>query len=77
MSTDGTTLWATARDSNQLLAFEVDKLVHNQTSDALLTTVQTGTSPAGVALVGDFVLTADSNRFGYLDASTGVTVVDA
>ncbi|KAI0126119.1 cytochrome cd1-nitrite reductase-like protein [Xylariales sp. AK1849] len=74
---DGKYLWVTVREANQLLAFDAEKLAKNQTSDVLVTTVQTGTSPVGIALIGSHVLTADSNRWGYSNTTTGITVVDS
>lgn len=74
---DGERLWVTQRDANKLSVFDVQKLVNNETDDALLATVNTGTSPIGVDSVGKYVFTADSNRFDYDNATTGVTVVDS
>lgn len=75
MSTDGDTLWVTLRDANQVLAFDANKLTSNDTTNSLLTTVNTGTSPIGITAVGSHILTADSNRFNYTGTTAGVTVV--
>lgn len=77
VSHDGKLVWVTARESNMLLAFDATKLELNS-SDALVASVQVGTSPVGVVLVngGRHIITADSNRFGYKNTTTGLTVVD-
>ncbi|KAI2628596.1 hypothetical protein GGR54DRAFT_352399 [Hypoxylon sp. NC1633] len=78
-SPDGKLLWVTARESNKLLAFDVAKLQANHSSShALEASVQVGTSPVGMALVkGDrYIITADSDRYSYANATTGLTVVD-
>ncbi|KAK6073142.1 hypothetical protein SCUP515_07005 [Seiridium cupressi] len=74
----GKRVWVTARESNQLLLFDADKLNSNDTAnDALISSTQVGTSPVSLALVGDYVLTADSNRFGYTNTNAGLTVVNS
>lgn len=77
VSHNGEQVWVTARASNKLLAFDAGKLESNA-SDALLASVQVGTSPVGVTFVnrGRHIITADSNRFGTPNATTGLTVVD-
>ncbi|KAK6085959.1 hypothetical protein SCUP234_01358 [Seiridium cupressi] len=74
---DGDRLWVSERDINHLTVFDAEKLANNDTTDLLLATVNTGTSPIGLAVVGQYVLTADSNRFSYANATTGITVVDS
>jgi hypothetical protein len=77
VSPDGKTVWVTARESNHLLAFDAAKLITNS-SDALLASVQVGTSPVGLIFAQNWsrILTADSNRFGYTNTTTGLSVVD-
>ena len=78
VSRDGQIVWVTARESNALLAFDASKLVSDQ-SAALLASVQVGTSPVGLIFAGPNerrILTANSNRFGYGNATTGLSVVD-
>ena len=76
-SSDGRTVWVTARGSNALLAFDAAKLITGP-QHALLTSVQVGTSPVGVAFVqgGNRIITADSDRFHTQGATTGLTVVN-
>lgn len=78
-SPDGSILWVTAREANQLIAIDARKLANNITAadDVRLATVQTGTSPVAVAAVGSYVFTADSNRFGYSNTTMGITIVNA
>lgn len=74
---DGDHVWVNTREANELLIYDANKLNMNETaSNALIANIQVGTSPVSLAIVGDYVLTADSNRFGYINASTGLTVVD-
>ena len=78
VSRDDQTVWVTARESNALLAFDASKLISNQ-SAALLASVQVGTSPVDLKFVGANdrrILTANSNRFLYAKATTGLSVVD-
>ncbi len=60
-----------------LLAFDATKL-ESHSSNPLIASVQVGTSPVGVVLVngGRHIITADSNRFGYKNTTTGLTVVN-
>jgi DNA-binding beta-propeller fold protein YncE len=60
-----------------LLAFDAAKLESNF-STALIPTVQVGTSPVGLRIInhGHHIITADSNIFGYANATSGLTVVD-
>lgn len=86
VSRDDRIVWVTARGSNALLAFDASKLVFNQSSAALLASVQVGASPVGLILLagvhGSRILTADSNRFAdsdpalYGNATAGLSVVD-
>ena len=85
VSRDDRTVWVTARGSNALLAFDASKLVRNQSSTALLASVQVGTSPVGLRFAGAHdsrIVTADSNRFAgsdpalYGNATAGLSVVD-
>ena len=77
VSSDGKIVWVTARESNHLLAFDSAKLVSNP-GEALLASVQVGTFPVGLTLARNEtrILTADSNRFNYTNATTGLSVVD-
>jgi DNA-binding beta-propeller fold protein YncE len=70
VSADGQTLWVTARDSNQLLAFSTAKL-RSDPSHARIAALTVGGSPEGLALVnrGQRVIVADQ-------ASNGLTVVN-
>lgn len=76
-SPDGKHVWVTARQSNKLLAFDALKL-KSDPSNALIVQVQVGTSPVGSTFIngGQQIITADSNRFNYAGATTGLTVVD-
>ncbi|MCJ1453212.1 hypothetical protein MMC28_003558 [Mycoblastus sanguinarius] len=78
VSQDNQVVWVTARESNALLAFNASKLLSNQ-SAALLASVQVGTSPVGLTFAGaneSRILTANSNRFAYGNATTGLSVVE-
>jgi hypothetical protein len=78
MSSNKKHLWVTQRDSNSLTVFDATMLQDNITTpDAVLATVNTGTSPIGLAVVGNTVFTADSNRFNYTNATAGMTVVSS
>ncbi|KAI0163176.1 cytochrome cd1-nitrite reductase-like protein [Pestalotiopsis sp. NC0098] len=77
MSLDGRHLWVSQREANQVMAFDTGKLADNTSTEALVATVNTGTSPIGITAIKNHILTADSNRFGYSNASTGVTFVNA
>jgi hypothetical protein len=77
ISLDGKHLWVTQREANQVMSFDTSKLIDNSSTDALEATVNTGTSPIGITAIRNHILTADSNRFGYSNASTGITVVNA
>ena len=68
--------WVAARGSNHLLAFEATKLV-SEPSKALLASAQVGTSPVGLTFVQNEtrILLADSNRFNYTNATSGLSVV--
>jgi len=77
VSHNGKHVWVTARESNMLLAFDAAELESNS-STALVASVQVGTSPVGLHFVngGRHIITADSNRFGFANATSGLTVVD-
>ena len=77
VSSDGKTIWLTARESNHLLAFDTAKLVSHP-DEALLASVQVGTKPVGLAFVRheSRIITADSNRSNYTNATSGLSVVD-
>lgn len=77
VSSDGKTVWVTARASNHLLGFDAAKLKANA-SDALVASVQVGTLLVGLIFAKDEsrIITADSNRFDYTNTTTGLSVVD-
>lgn len=74
---DGKHAWVNARESNMLLGFDTANILRNS-SNPLVAVVQVGTAPVSLAFVneGRYIITADSNRFGYANATTGLTVVD-
>lgn len=51
----------------------------SKNSDPLLASVQVRTSPVSLIFInhGRHIITADSNRFLYANATSGLTVVDA
>jgi DNA-binding beta-propeller fold protein YncE len=71
------TVWVTARESNHLVGFDAAKLISNP-SEALVASVQVGTSPVGLIFAknNSRILTADSNRFLYTNTTSGISVVD-
>ncbi|KAK5717710.1 hypothetical protein LTR15_008549 [Elasticomyces elasticus] len=77
ISGDGAILWVTVRESNHVVAFDRAKLV-SCPEEALLASVQVGTSPVGLVLVRNDtrILTADSNRFRSPNTTSGISVVD-
>lgn len=78
-SSDGKTVWVTARESNQLLAFNATALHSNNTAEnALIASVCVGYSPVGLTFARNesSILTANSNRFSLPGATTGLSVVD-
>jgi DNA-binding beta-propeller fold protein YncE len=62
LSKDGTRAFVTARGADSLLVFDTAKLVADS-DHALIASVIAGKSPVGVAVAGQNVVTADSNRF--------------
>jgi DNA-binding beta-propeller fold protein YncE len=62
LSKDGARAFVTARGADSLLVFDTAKLVADS-GQALIETVIAGKSPVGVAMAGQNVVTADSNRF--------------
>jgi DNA-binding beta-propeller fold protein YncE len=76
VSADGSVVWVTARESDQLLAFSAAKL-RSAPGDALIAAVRVGESPVGLALVdhGERVVVADSDRFDIRGVRPGLTVV--
>lgn len=78
-SSDGKTVWVTARESNQLLAFNATALHSSTTAaNALIASVRVGYSPVGLTFACNEsrILTANSNRFDLPGATTGLSVVD-
>ena len=63
-SADGSQVWVTARESDDLLCFSAAKL-RNDPRRALVAVVRVGTSPVGLASVrgGTRIVVADSSRF--------------
>lgn len=78
VSRDGSTVWVTARESDQLLAFSASRL-RSDPRRALIAAVRVGEAPVGLALVnnGRDLVVADSNRFGAPGARAALTVVNA
>jgi len=70
VSADGTTLWVTARDSNEVIAFSTSKL-RSVPTQARIASIAVGRGPVGLALVqsGRRLITAD-------ELSNGLTVLD-
>jgi DNA-binding beta-propeller fold protein YncE len=62
ISKDGARAFVTARGANSLLVFDTSKLT-TDSGHALMATVMVGRSPVGVAVAGQHIITADSNRF--------------
>jgi len=75
---DGSVVWVTARESDQLLAFSAARL-RSDPAHALLTAVRVGEAPVGLAVVdrGRRVVVADSDRFDRPGQRAAVTIVDA
>lgn len=78
VSRDGSTVWVTARESDQLLAFSAAKL-RSDPAHALRAAVRVGKSPIGLAIVngGRDVIVADSDRFAASGARADLIVVSA
>ena len=77
VSSNGATVWVTARESDALLAFSAVRL-RSDPGHALLADVRVGESPVGLALVDDDsrIVVADSNRFS-VSGQAELTVVNA
>jgi 6-phosphogluconolactonase (cycloisomerase 2 family) len=78
VSSDGRTVWVTARASDALLAFSAAELVRSPAL-ALRAAVRVGEAPVGLTLARDDtrLVIADSNRFGAPGATAALTVVNA
>lgn len=76
VSSDGQTVWVTARGSNQLLAFSAQNL-RARPARALLAAVRVGAAPVGLAFVdrGRAMIVADSGRSRAKGAHPALTVV--
>jgi DNA-binding beta-propeller fold protein YncE len=77
VSSDGDTVWVTARASDDLLAFSAKRLGSDPTR-ALIAAVRVGEAPVGLALArhDTRIVVADSNRFHASGASSALTVVN-
>jgi DNA-binding beta-propeller fold protein YncE len=76
-SRDGADVWASARGSNQILAFSAAKLLTDP-GGALLASVTVGQSPVDLAFVdsGTRIVVTDSNRFYLQGATSAISVVN-
>ena len=76
-STDGKTVWVTARESNALLGFSTARLL-TQPASALIADVRVGQAPVPLALVDHDreIVVGDSNRFDRKGSKAQLTVVD-
>jgi len=76
VSSNGQTVWVTARGSDDLLGFSASSLVSDP-SHALVADVEIGPAPVGLSIVsnGTRIVVADSNRFGTA-GSANLAVVD-
>ena len=77
VSADGSVVWVTARESDQLLAFSATKLLRDP-SHSLLAAARVGEAPVGLAIVdgGRDIVVADSNRFEAPGATTSLMVIN-
>jgi DNA-binding beta-propeller fold protein YncE len=62
LSKDGSRAFVTARGADSLMVFDTAKLV-TDSGHALMGSAIAGKSPVGVAVAGQYVVTANSNRF--------------
>ncbi|MGO9263183.1 MAG: hypothetical protein ACLQU1_43925 [Bryobacteraceae bacterium] len=78
LSPDGLTLYATARNSNEILALDTTKFAADPL-DAVTATAPVGTAPVPVALIdsGALVVVGNSNRFLQPDTPQSLDVLDA
>jgi serine/threonine protein kinase len=76
VTTDGTNVWVTARDSNAVLGYSADKLLSDP-QHALVAVVKVGPGPIGIALTkgGQDLVVADSNQ--ATTANGNVAVISA
>ena len=76
-SADGKVVWVTARGSDAVLGFSAAAL-RSDPRHALLTQVQVGEAPVGLALSGDGqrLVVADSDRFSAKGATANLAVVN-
>jgi DNA-binding beta-propeller fold protein YncE len=76
-SADGSQVWVTARESDDLLCFSAAAL-GSDPDRALAAVVRVGEAPVGLMLVrdGSLVVVADSNRFNAPGASSDLSVVN-
>jgi DNA-binding beta-propeller fold protein YncE len=75
--TNGSTVWVSARGSNEMLAFSAALLTHHPTQ-ALIASVHIGSEPVGLALIKDsrYLVVADSNRFRAHHSTADLRVID-
>jgi DNA-binding beta-propeller fold protein YncE len=78
VSADGSTVWVSARESDQVLAYSSRKLLTDP-KRALLAAVRVGAEPVGLALVADGrdLVVADSDRYAAPGERADLNVVDA
>lgn len=76
-SRDGSTVWVTARGSNEVLAFTAAGL-RDDPAHALVATVPVGSAPVALCLIDHdrYLVVSDSNRFGPPNAVGDVRVLD-
>jgi len=76
-SSDGTTVWVTARDSNAVLAFSA-AMLHSSPAHALIAHVRVGAGPIGLTLAvgGKRLIVADSNQASRTGADGDLAVID-
>ena len=77
LSADGSVLWVTARDSDELLGFSTPRL-RTDPQHALIARVMVGEAPLGLTFADDGrrIVLADSNLNGVPGAVSSIAVVD-
>lgn len=76
VSPDGSTVWVTARGSDQLLAFSASKLIRDP-AHALIAAVRVGEAPSGLTLIdnGRLTIVADTNNLDARGEHSALTVL--